>query len=404
MKVPLFFMGCLALLLLAGPVHAETLAERVSGYVLLDVENNGEAWYVSPPTLERYYLGRPADAFSIMRALGLGITDEDLANIPTESDTFTGDLALRERLSGRILLQVEEHGEAWYVYPGSLKRYYLGRPDDAFALMQELGLGITQTDLAQIPIAPAIVPETSQYESYTLTLPQGAFDVRVLTLNRNAFAMVTDTAEQSDCNDGCAAKSLATYVQENGAAIGLHGTYFCPPDYASCAGKTNTFLSPVYNSAAGVMLNEDSLAVHVGPMLVYTTDGDYLFFHRTKDFGTSVAAFESRTGKQLSGAIANYPSLVENGEVIVWNETRMDDSQRTVKGLRGGIGFDQDQLFLVIASSATVPDLAYIFQALGATDAMNLDGGGSAALYDHGVYRYGPGRLLPNAITFTEKP
>ena len=36
---------------------------------------------------------------------------------------------------GRILLQVEENGEAWYVYPENRLRYYLGRPDDASALM-----------------------------------------------------------------------------------------------------------------------------------------------------------------------------------------------------------------------------------------------------------------------------
>lgn len=38
---------------------------------------------------------------------------------------------LPERLTGRILLQVESHGEAWYVNQTNLKRYYLGRPSDA---------------------------------------------------------------------------------------------------------------------------------------------------------------------------------------------------------------------------------------------------------------------------------
>lgn len=30
-------------------------------------------------------------------------------------------------LSGKILLQVEDRGEAWYVNPANLKRYYLGQ-------------------------------------------------------------------------------------------------------------------------------------------------------------------------------------------------------------------------------------------------------------------------------------
>jgi exopolysaccharide biosynthesis protein len=37
-------------------------------------------------------------------------------------------------------------------------------------------------------------------------------------------------------------------------------------------------------------------------------------------------------------------------------------------------------------------------QTLGARDALNLDGGGSAALYIDGSYRVGPGRLLPNVV------
>ena len=56
--------------------------------------------------------------------------------------------------------------------------------------------------------------------------------------------------------------------------------------------------------------------------------------------------------------------------------------------------------FLIIANSATVIDLANIMQALGMEQALNLDGGGSSALYYQGEYKVGPGRQLPNAIIF----
>ena len=61
--------------------------------------------------------------------------------------------SLSERLSGRILLQVEEKGEAWYVFPSDNKRYFLGRPEDAFDLMRNLGIGISNENLAKIPVA-----------------------------------------------------------------------------------------------------------------------------------------------------------------------------------------------------------------------------------------------------------
>ncbi|MEK7084779.1 MAG: phosphodiester glycosidase family protein, partial [Patescibacteria group bacterium] len=62
-----------------------------------------------------------------------------------------------------------------------------------------------------------------------------------------------------------------------------------------------------------------------------------------------------------------------------------------------------DYIILIVARAATVPDLAYIFQHVGADFAMNLDGGGSVALSMDGSYRVGPGRLLPNAIVFVPK-
>jgi uncharacterized protein YkwD len=76
-----------------------------------------------------------------MRELGLGISNQDLADF--------GDTA-PARLSGKILLKVEDVGQAYYVNPVDLKMNYLGRPADAFDLMRELGLGIKNDKLKEI--------------------------------------------------------------------------------------------------------------------------------------------------------------------------------------------------------------------------------------------------------------
>jgi len=60
-------------------------------------------------------------------------------------------------------------------------------------------------------------------------------------------------------------------------------------------------------------------------------------------------------------------------------------------------------VYAVIARGATVPDLASVMEALGVTTALNLDGGGSSALFWNGAYKVGPGRLLPTAIIFKAK-
>jgi hypothetical protein len=121
----------------------KVLAKRLSGRILLQVESKGEAWYVSPVNQAKYFLGRPADAFSIMRKLGLGISNKNF-------DSYKGKAPAR--LAGRILLKVESHGEAYYVNPVDLKMHYLGRPADAFSVMRTLGLGINNTNLRQISV------------------------------------------------------------------------------------------------------------------------------------------------------------------------------------------------------------------------------------------------------------
>src|SRR3989339_695363 len=94
---------------------AVSIAERVKGKIVLQVESHGEAYYVYPDNLKRYFLGRPQNAFDIMRALGLGITNANLAKIPKNTDNWTGETTFINRIKGKILLQVEQNGENWYL-------------------------------------------------------------------------------------------------------------------------------------------------------------------------------------------------------------------------------------------------------------------------------------------------
>ena len=60
-------------------IAAKTKAPaRLAGRIILRVKAHGEAYYVNPLDLKLYSLGRPADAFALMRKFGLGITDANL--------------------------------------------------------------------------------------------------------------------------------------------------------------------------------------------------------------------------------------------------------------------------------------------------------------------------------------
>ena len=149
-------------------MHASTssVAERLHGYILLQVEEHGEAWFIRSEDSKRYYMSDGDAAYSMMREFSLGITDTDLAKIPSVSDTsemlelesVCESNSLANRLKGEILLQVEQHGEAWYVYPDTCRMIYMEDGSEAYTIMRYLGLGITNSDLEDI--------ETGELEGY----------------------------------------------------------------------------------------------------------------------------------------------------------------------------------------------------------------------------------------------
>ncbi len=173
---------------------------NLRGKILLKVEDEGKAYYVNSRTSSLHYLGRPTDAFEVMRGQGIGITNKDLEKIkigtvgtfgadddgdglsnlledaigtdktkkdtdgdgfedkdevdgdfnPLGSGKLTFDVNFSTNQTGKIFLQIENNGEAWYISPDNKERYFLGRPGDAFGIMRALGLGITNENFNNI--------------------------------------------------------------------------------------------------------------------------------------------------------------------------------------------------------------------------------------------------------------
>ncbi len=71
---------------------------------------------------------------------------------PLAPGKITVDMNFTNRVSGRIFIQVERNGEAWYVHPVDKRRYYLGRPVEALGIMRTLSLGISDENINKIPV------------------------------------------------------------------------------------------------------------------------------------------------------------------------------------------------------------------------------------------------------------
>jgi len=122
------------------------LINRLKGNILLQVQTLGAAWYLHPVTLKRYYLKDGQTAYEMLRAFGLGVSENDYAKIAA------GDLRLKTKLKGRIILRTQAHGEAYYINPKDLGVTYLKDGEAAYQAMRNLSIGITNKDLSRIPI------------------------------------------------------------------------------------------------------------------------------------------------------------------------------------------------------------------------------------------------------------
>ena len=100
------------------------------------------------------------------------------------------------------------------------------------------------------------------------------------------------------------------------------------------------------------------------------------------------------------------PRLLDAGEVCV-NPTAEGFSEAKIlsmRAMRSAVGITKDnQLLLVTCARATVKELAGVMRALGAWDAMNLDGGASSSLWAQGKYLTKPGRDISNALMIMKR-
>ncbi len=115
----------------------------------------------------------------------------------------------------------------------------------------------------------------------------------------------------------------------------------------------------------------------------------------------------SRSGQSLEGvqySLGAGPKLVTNGTVSVNPESEGFVSSKILneRGARSAVGFRAKEIMLVTMPNATVSDGAEVMRALGATDAMNLDGGASSGLWC-GKDIVPTGRKIANALVLWAK-
>lgn len=174
-------------------IKNQGLYQRLKGQIILKVQGNGEAYYVSPFSQKIIYLGHGQKALDVLLSQSSGITDAALRglipgtarsfgpdsdmdgltdnyeqaigtkpyNFNSDNDRYSDFLEVKsgfnplgygawpinsaatEKLKGRVLLQVEDLGQSWYVNPKDGKRYLFTSQYDTDEMIRTIGTGIS---------------------------------------------------------------------------------------------------------------------------------------------------------------------------------------------------------------------------------------------------------------------
>lgn len=237
--------------------------------------------------------------------------------------------------------------------------------------------------------APASnAPPGSGFSVQKVSTDVGDFTIAIVAADLNSTRVIVDTASDVDCSNNCPVLPLGDYVARNGAFAGINGTYFCPAEYPSCAGKTNSFDLLVMNKNKHYF-NSDNNVYSNNPAVIFQGSSARFVGH-TSEWGRDTS---------VDAVLSNFPLLVSGGNVVYSDNP---DPKFNSKGPRGFIANRGSTVYIGFVYNATMGESARTMKTLGMENAMNLDEGGSTALWSGG-YKLGPGRNIPNAILFMHK-
>lgn len=320
---------------------------------------------------------------------------EEIENIHT---TFEGALARYEEI-----LQLKDEGVRTQTLDAEFAAIItlLADRDYASASSQlsqlDIAINNEQTKLAATtaPLAPTNVPVNNQapnaggYQRQSVETELGTFVVDIIAADLNSTRVVVETASSGDCGNDCPVDALASYVAKAGGYAGINGPYFCPAEYPSCAGKTNTFDTLLMNRNK-VYFNSDNNVYSSVPAVIFS-GSSARFVGRSQEWGRD-------TGPD--SIIASQPMLLSGGNITFNGD---GDPKKGSRGSRSFIGTRENTLYIGVVRNATVAEVGYVLKELGIQNALNLDGGGSVALYLNGRYIAGPGRNTPFGIVLVRK-
>jgi len=319
--------------------------------------------------------------------------EEEIKNIQTAFNqslqSYEDILSLREKQAKVTDLE----GQFSEILDYLAKRNYAsasatltGLQNDISALESELAAAVVVPESA--PVSNS-APAAGGYNQQAVETEIGKFLVDILAADLNSTRVIVETASSSDCADNCPVDSLASYVAKSGGFAGINGPYFCPAEYPSCAGKSNSFDTLLMNKNK-YYFNSDNNVYSSVPAVIFN-GSSARFVGASSEWGRDTS---------VDAVIAAQPMLLSGGNITFGGD---GDPKKGSRGSRSFIGTRGSSVYIGVVRGATVAEVSYVLKALGLEFALNLDSGGSTAFYVNGRYVAGPGRNTPFGIVLVRK-
>jgi exopolysaccharide biosynthesis protein len=200
-------------------------------------------------------------------------------------------------------------------------------------------------------------------------------------------------------------ESLASMAKRHGALVGINGSYFQayndgahkPPVMTLITNGEAVFTGNIGTTLGFTARNEarmDRATVVLDTLRGSSSTDNYGM--PDEDSSDAASAFWPR----VQEAIGCGPRLVADGRIALdmRGEKFTDRKVLVLSTARSAVGLTRDRRLLLVTTSGTIPQLAGIMKALGAYQAMNLDGAASSGLWLRGRYLRSPGRDLSNSL------
>lgn len=236
---------------------------------------------------------------------------------------------------------------------------------------------------------------TSAYSLVTKTVD--GHRVRVFVIPHNDAYRVTAVAS----NTGSSLKNL---ILSGSGIAWINGAYFIPQDYTKLADTTNTVR----------IMNSDGLLYSryypdTGINGIFGFDSDHIpILVQNNIYGDASLRENYNSGLLLTlqSGIANFPILLASGNNIVprYDTNWLITAKMKLVGTKSFIcRTRENDIKMGTITKISMLDVPWLITRFGCVDAINLDNGGSLAMYDRSRYITGPGRNIMDAFIIVKK-